>query len=102
MLNIILIFIVISILYIFIYKIKNKSRENFKINNIINFNKKIKKYLNKEKHKNKEREQNIIKTDSEYVDKSKSFLYNNKIVITGATNGIGYYVAKMIIDINPF
>ena len=102
MLNIFLIFLVISIIYIFVDKIKNKSQENFQINTIVNLNKRIDKYLKKEKKKEKNKETNLIKNDEEYADTSKKFLYNNKLVITGATNGIGYYVAKMVNRHQPF
>ena len=102
MLNIFLIFLVLSIIYIFVYKIKNKSQENFQINTVINLNKRIEKYLKKEKRKEKNKETNLIKNDIEYADTSKKFLYNNKIVITGATNGIGYYVAKLVNRHQPF
>ena len=39
---------------------------------------------------------------SETSDPSKKYLYNNKIVITGGTSGIGYEVAKMVNKYKPF
>lgn len=76
------------------------SKENFQIEIITKFNNKLDKIIEKKKGKNKKK---FIKIkNSELVDPSKKFLYNNKIVITGATSGIGYEVAKMVNKYKPF
>ena len=96
--KLILIILVILILY-YKYHIYNK-KENFQIEIITKFNNKLDKIIEKKKRKNKKK---FVKTkNSEIVDPSKKFLYNNKIVITGATSGIGYEVAKMVNKYKPF
>ena len=96
--KLILIILVILILY-YKYHIYNK-KEKFQIDIITKFNNKLDKIIEKKKRKNKKK---FVKTkNSEIVDPSKKFLYNNKIVITGATSGIGYEVAKMVNKYKPF
>ena len=90
--------ILILIVLLFLYKIYlYKSKETFQINAIRKFSKKLDKIIDKKKPK-----KFINIKDSEYTDPSKKFLYNNKIVITGATSGIGYEIAKMVNKYKPF
>ena len=93
--------IIILIILIFFYKYYiHNSKEKFQIDVISNFNKKLDKIIEK---KNGKKKKEFIKIkNSEIVDPSKQFLYNNKIVITGATSGIGYEVAKMVNKYKPF
>ena len=93
--------IIILIILIFFYKYYiHNSKEKFQIDVISNFNKKLDKIIEK---KNGKKKKEFIKVkNSEIVDPSKQFLYNNKIVITGATSGIGYEVAKMVNKYKPF
>jgi len=92
--------IIISIvLLVFIYYslYLQKSKETFQISVIRKINNKLDKIIDKKKPKK------FIKIkDSEYSDPSKQFLYNNKIVITGGTSGIGYEIAKMVNKYKPF
>ena len=92
--------IIISIvLLVFIYYslYLQKSKETFQISVIKKINNKLDKIIEKKKPKK------FIKIkDSEYSDPSKQFLYNNKIVITGGTSGIGYEIAKMVNKYKPF
>jgi len=69
---------------------------------IIKFRKKIENINSKSNKKKKAKELQRIKEDEEYVDTSKKHLYNYKILITGATSGIGYHIAKMLNAHNPF
>ena len=93
--------IIILIILIFFYKYYiHNSKEKFQIDVISNFNNKLDKIIEK---KNGKKKKEFIKVkNSEIVDPSKQFLYNNKIVITGATSGIGYEVAKMVNKYKPF
>ena len=96
--NIFIIIFIITFLLLFynyLKKIKNL-KEDFQSNVIKKINKNLKSYINKNK-KNK-----IIDITGEYQDPSKKYLYNNKIVITGATSGIGYEIAKMLNKHKPF
>jgi len=94
--KLIIIILIILILY-YKYHIYNK-KEKFQIDIITKFNNKLDKIIEKKKGKKK-----FVKIkNSEIVDPSKKFLYNNKIVITGATSGIGYQVAKMVNKYKPF
>ena len=88
---IILIFLIILLL-IYFYKTRLQEKEHFQAQTVMNLNKKINKYLDK----NRKKKNKIIKNNKEYEDPAKKFLYNNKIVITGATGGLGYFVAKML------
>lgn len=92
---IIFIFIIFVVFGILFYKNKNVEVEHFKIDNLTDLNKRLKKFIKKKEKKEIEKQKNIV-YDLENEDPSKKFLHNNKIVITGATGGIGYYVAKMI------
>ena len=93
--------IIILIILIFCYKYYiHNYKENFNIDVISNLNNKLDKII--EKKKGKEKKEFIKVKNSEIVDPSKKFLYNNKIVITGATSGIGYEVAKMVNKYKPF
>ena len=96
--KLIIIILIILILY-YKYHIYNK-KEKFQIDIITKFNNKLDKIIEKKKGKNKKKFVKI--KNSEIVDPSKKFLYNNKIVITGATSGIGYEVAKMVNKYKPF
>ena len=97
--NKLIIIILIILLLYYKYHIY-MSKENFQIEIITKFNNKLDKIIEKKKGKNKKK---FIKIkNSELVDPSKKFLYNNKIVITGATSGIGYEVAKMVNKYKPF
>ena len=96
--KLIIIILVILVLY-YKYSIYN-SKENFQIEIITKFNNKLDKII--EKKKGKQKKEFIKIKNSELVDPSKKFLYNNKIVITGATSGIGYEVAKMVNKYKPF
>jgi len=91
------IFIIIIFSIIIYFKYLHYSKENFQIKVIRNLNNKLDKIINKDKPK-----KFIQIKDSEYNDTSKKFLYNNKIVITGGTSGIGYEVAKMVNKYKPF
>ena len=93
--------ILILIILIFFYKYYiHNSKENFQIDVISKLNNKLDKII--EKKKGKQKKEFIKIKNSEIVDPSKKFLYNNKIVITGATSGIGYEVAKMVNKYKPF
>jgi len=90
----ILLLIIILIIY---YKIHLIKKENFQVKYIRDLNTKLDKIIDKKKPKK------FVKVKgSEYSDPSKKFLYNNKIVITGATSGVGYEVAKMLNKYKPF
>jgi histidinol-phosphate aminotransferase len=89
---ILIIFIILGVLF---YNNKKVEIEHFKIENITNLNKRLKKFIKKNDKKESEKQKKKV-FDHENEDPSKKYLYNNKIVITGATGGIGYYVAKMI------
>jgi histidinol-phosphate aminotransferase len=92
----ILILLLIIILVI-CYKIHLTKKENFQVKYIRDLNNKLDKIIEKKKPKK------FVKIKgSEYSDPSKKFLYNNKIVITGATSGVGYEVAKMLNKYKPF
>jgi len=96
--NIKLITIILVILILYCKYHIYKKKENFQIDIITKFNNKLDKIIEKKKGKKK-----FVKIkNSEIVDPSKKFLYNNKIVITGATSGIGYQVAKMVNKYKPF
>lgn len=100
----ILIFLVlISLVFNYIFYLKNKHIfENFQIEEIKKFSDKIKN-INKKKKKEKEKlNLKRMKEDEEYVNPSKKLISNNKILITGATSGIGYHIAKMINSHKPF
>ena len=89
--------LIILILLIFFYKLVSH-KETFQTEIISKFNKKLDKIIKK-----KQPPKEFVKVkNSEKVDPSKKFLYNNKIVITGATSGIGYEVAKMVNKYKPF
>ena len=91
---------IVLIIFLIIYKfVENKKRENFQIEYIRKLNTKLDYAINKTKKK--EKKQNYS-SDSEYIDPSKKYLYNNKIVITGGTSGIGYEIAKMLNKYKPF
>ena len=99
--------ILILIIIIFFYKYYNyNSKEQFQIDVISNLNNKLNKIIEKKKDKKKKKVKKKKKfinlKNSEIVDPSKKYLYNNKIVITGATSGIGYEVAKMVNKYKPF
>ena len=89
--------LILLILLIFFYKLVSH-KETFQTEIINKFNKKLDKIIKK---KQPPKEFDKVK-NSEKVDPSKKFLYNNKIVITGATSGIGYEVAKMVNKYKPF
>jgi len=92
----ILVLLIIIILFIF-YRIHLTKKENFQVKYIRDLNTKLDKIIKKKKPKK------FVKIkESEYNDPSKKFLYNNKIVITGGTSGIGYEVAKMLNKYKPF
>ena len=93
---IIIIFCIILLLFLFYYYLYSY-KEQFQIKVIREFNKKLDKIINKDKPKTF-----VQIKDSEDNNPSKKFLYNNKIVITGGTSGIGYEVAKMVNKYKPF
>lgn len=93
--KIIILILILLIIYYTLYL--KKSKETFQINVIKNINNKLDKIIDKKKTK-----KFINIKDSEYSDPSKQFLYNNKIVITGGTSGIGYEIAKMVNKYKPF
>jgi histidinol-phosphate aminotransferase len=88
---ILLLILIIVILYL------TQTKEHFQVKFIRDINTKLDKIIDKKKPTK------FIKIkDSEYNDPSKKFLYNNKIVITGATSGVGYEVAKMLNKYKPY
>lgn len=88
---------IVILLFIYYSLYLQKSKETFQISVIRKINNKLDKIIDKKKPKK------FIKIkDSEYSDPSKQFLYNNKIVITGGTSGIGYEIAKMVNKYKPF
>jgi len=93
---IIIIFCIILLLFLYYYYL-NTSKEKFQIKVIRELNKKLDKIINKDKPNTF-----VQIKDSEHNDPSKKFIYNNKIVITGGTSGIGYEVAKMVNKYKPF
>ena len=91
---------IVLILFLILYKIvENKKRENFQIEYIRKINNKLDYAINKTKKKGKKTK---YSSNTEYIDPSKKYLYNNKIVITGGTSGIGYEIAKMLNKYKPF
>ena len=88
---------IVILLFIYYSLYLQKSKETFQISVIRKINNKLDKIIDKKNPKK------FIKIkDSEYSDPSKQFLYNNKIVITGGTSGIGYEIAKMVNKYKPF
>ena len=89
--------LLLLIILIIIYKLHLRNKENFQVKYIRDLNNKLDKIIDKKKPKK------FFKIKgTEYSDPSKKFLYNNKIVITGATSGVGYEVAKMLNKYKPF
>lgn len=90
---VLIIIIILILVYIFKHRFKKEEeKEHFQVESVMNLNKRIKKYLKNTKKKDKKK----IKNNLEFEDPTKKFIYNNKIVITGATGGLGYFIAKMI------
>jgi histidinol-phosphate/aromatic aminotransferase/cobyric acid decarboxylase-like protein/short-subunit dehydrogenase len=89
--------LLLIIILVICYKIQLTKTEKFQVKYIRDLNNKLDKIIDKKKPKK------FVKVKgSEYSDPSKKFLYNNKIVITGATSGVGYEVAKMLNKYKPF
>ena len=89
--------LLLVIILVICYKIHLTQKENFQVKYIRDLNNKLDTIIDKKKP-NK-----FVKIKgSEYSDPSKKFLYNNKIVITGSTSGVGYEVAKMLNKYKPF
>jgi histidinol-phosphate aminotransferase len=96
--------ILLLILIIFLYKMYLiKTKEDFQVEYIRNLNNKLDKIIDKNKANKKITKVKLTKVkSSEFSDPSKKYLYNNKIVITGATSGMGYEVAKMVNKYKPY
>ena len=91
---------IVLIIFLIIYKIvENKKRENFQIEYIRKINNKLDYAINKTNRKGKKSK---FFSNNDIDDPSKKYLFNNKIVITGATSGIGYQLAKMLNNYKPF
>lgn len=106
----ILLFIVfLSLVFNYIFYERNKNIfEHFQMEEIKKFKDKIENINNKYKKKNKKKkksseiklfETSKIKEEPELTNEK---LYYKKILITGATSGIGYHIAKMLNKYNPF
>ena len=89
--------IILIIIFFYYYFLKKKQKEHFQFDFIEKLDKKLSKSLIKLEQKNSK----IQREDEEYVSTSKKFLSNNNIVITGATGGMGYHVAKMLNKYKP-
>lgn len=103
-LKILLFFIFVCLVFNYIFYERNKNVfENFQMEEIRKFRAKIENINNKHKKKGaaeiKLFEKSKIKEEPELTNEK---LYHKKILITGATNGIGYHIAKMLNQHKPF
>lgn len=103
-LKILLFIIFLSLVFNYIFYERNKNVfEHFQMEELRKFRSKIENINNKHKKKGPSEiklfEKSKVKEEPELTNEK---IYYKKILITGATSGIGYHIAKMINQHNPF